>query len=734
MATTRPPSASTSASRWWCCPVFWDQYDNAQRVDELGFGTRLATYACAAEELTRRDRRPARRRQLCRRLGARVGPRPDGPGTVKAADLIERLADREPGRVPGCVAAGSARLTRERLAGQRWFAARRATSTADRAVCADARAGRRDAARSSRSSTRPAAAERYAMPGGEPLWGPLLRRLAAGPGATASDWPTGPRRRTRDGPSGSSSATSRTRRTSLDDRVSSSATGVSGRASHPEVELVTFLGDRFAASRRRSAQCTTSTAREEWAVALRPGARPGGRGRLGVVPAPRRGCRGRCRDRQPLGRRGRRAHRRAPRRARRARDATCVAERARARRRSAPSGRSTRSRRLVRARTAGAAARTVSPAAAASARPHASRRSAASTATTTSASCCARRAGYRVIDFEGEPTRPLEERRALDSPLRDVASMLRSIDHVPLWVLRDRAGAPRGRSRRVERCVPGRVPRGVRREPARPGSRCSCGRSRLEKAAYEFGYAEAFLPEWLPVAAAGAELLLSPRGRRVSHPSDALPRRRPGEPETLAALLDAYGGRDGPLDGSRRASTSAACSSPAWAAPASPRSPPCSRLASRRRRRGGRVGVGRAVGTPPARRPARRRDLRLRRRRRRPSRRPNATAGRAASSPSRTHPAAPLGAAADVVLPLLAGRGARRHRVQDLPGDRGRAALLRRLGAPASTARCGPPSRPSGHLDSRGTSGCARPRRARRRPGRRRRRRPSVSPRPSSRR
>ena len=38
--------------------------------------------------------------------------------------------------------------------------------------------------------------------------------------------------------------------------------------------------------------------------------------------------------------------------------------------------------------------------------------------------------GYRIVDFEGDPLRTIEERRALDSPLRDVASMLRSLDHV----------------------------------------------------------------------------------------------------------------------------------------------------------------------------------------------------------------------------------------------------------------------------------------------------------------
>ena len=38
--------------------------------------------------------------------------------------------------------------------------------------------------------------------------------------------------------------------------------------------------------------------------------------------------------------------------------------------------------------------------------------------------------GYRVVDFEGDPLRPIADRRRPDSPLRDVASLLRSLDHV----------------------------------------------------------------------------------------------------------------------------------------------------------------------------------------------------------------------------------------------------------------------------------------------------------------
>jgi MGT family glycosyltransferase len=78
-------------------PLFWDQYDNAQRVHETGFGVRLATYAFEEDELRAAIDRLLSDRTLAERLAAIALAAQAAPGTVRAADLIERLArDRVP--------------------------------------------------------------------------------------------------------------------------------------------------------------------------------------------------------------------------------------------------------------------------------------------------------------------------------------------------------------------------------------------------------------------------------------------------------------------------------------------------------------------------------------------------------------------------------------------------------------------------------------------------------------
>ena len=117
------------------------------------------------------------------------------------------------------------------------------------------------------------------------------------------------------------------------------------------------------------------------------------------------------------------------------------------------------------------------------------------------------------IDFEGEPARPLEERRAKVSPLRDVAGLIRSFDYAalesgqaPPYTARADHGASHRSSARP---VPGRGPNRAFTAAYRAGNPEEVSEQNLldlfilEKAAYEICYEAANRPAWLDVPLQG---------------------------------------------------------------------------------------------------------------------------------------------------------------------------------------------------------------------------------------
>jgi MGT family glycosyltransferase len=72
-------------------PLFWDQHDNAQRMQELGLGRRLDTYEHEPAELIEAIETLLADPMLPGRLSAISARLQADPGTVKAASLIEAL-------------------------------------------------------------------------------------------------------------------------------------------------------------------------------------------------------------------------------------------------------------------------------------------------------------------------------------------------------------------------------------------------------------------------------------------------------------------------------------------------------------------------------------------------------------------------------------------------------------------------------------------------------------------
>jgi MGT family glycosyltransferase len=84
-------------------PLFWDQYDNAQRMDELGFGVRLATYAFTDAEMD-----AALAHVLSPEVRAAAKARGESirarDGLTRGADVIEQVARARADRQDGATA------------------------------------------------------------------------------------------------------------------------------------------------------------------------------------------------------------------------------------------------------------------------------------------------------------------------------------------------------------------------------------------------------------------------------------------------------------------------------------------------------------------------------------------------------------------------------------------------------------------------------------------------------
>ena len=120
--------------------------------------------------------------------------------------------------------------------------------------------------------------------------------------------------------------------------------------------------------------------------------------------------------------------------------------------------------------------------------------------------------GWVIIDFEGEPGRPLPERRQKRSPLRDVASMLRSFAYVTsaLQIQRNRRAPAdfeqRARERFLEHYFAAVDP------TLMPGGEAVINNLlsiyELEKAIYELRYELNNRPDWISIPVAGIGRIL----------------------------------------------------------------------------------------------------------------------------------------------------------------------------------------------------------------------------------
>jgi len=133
---------------------------------------------------------------------------------------------------------------------------------------------------------------------------------------------------------------------------------------------------------------------------------------------------------------------------------------------------------------------------------------------------------FVIIDFEGEPSRPLEESRRKHSPLRDVAGMLRSFDYAKWSAVKRAAQAEGGVEKHVAElqswekltretfiAAYAEAMRGSELFTSFEDVRGLLDLAELEKALYELRYELGNRPEWLHIPLQGL-LSIVDRGAR----------------------------------------------------------------------------------------------------------------------------------------------------------------------------------------------------------------------------
>ena len=141
--------------------------------------------------------------------------------------------------------------------------------------------------------------------------------------------------------------------------------------------------------------------------------------------------------------------------------------------------------------------------------------------------------GWVLLDFEGEPLRPLEERTQPDAPVRDVAGMLRSFDYAGASIEKEQPGS----SRRawVEQAQEAFLG-GYEAEFEAPIDRELLDLFVLDKALYEVSYEARNRPDWLSIPAEAVARILD-----ASPQASAL---KAMSAEPVMPLDDAPGGVD----------------------------------------------------------------------------------------------------------------------------------------------------------------------------------------------